>query len=96
MSEIITTWFVEPRDPLTNKVIAEFLSETEIHRDVMCGDGISRDLWDCDYRFTGRLLATTEWLKLKFWVFRRKGGGKIERWQFAPKHKQRRWPAGVT
>ena len=95
MKKIQTTWFVEPLDPVTNAAIAEFLTDTEIHYGKTCADGQPHDLWDCDYRFVARLLAATEWSKLKFRIFRRRGGGKIERWKFASKNKVRH-PAGAT
>ncbi|MDO8482580.1 MAG: hypothetical protein Q7S86_02045 [bacterium] len=95
MAKVQTTWFVEPLDATTNRVIAEFLTETEIHHDIKCADKKSHDLWDCNYRFIGRLIAVTGQLDLKFRLFRRKGQGQIEKWQFVRKRK-RSQPAGAT
>lgn len=95
MNEVKVIWFVEPLEPGTNATIAEFLTDTEIHRGALCADGKRRDLWDCDYRFIGRLEAATGRLNLKFRVFRRKGGGKIEKWRFTSNRKVRH-PAGAT
>lgn len=95
MKKVKVIWFIEPLDPGTNATIAEFLTETEIHSGALCADGKRRDLWDCNYRFVGRLEAATERLGLKFRIFRRKGGGKIEQWRFASKRKARQ-PAGAT
>ena len=87
MKKVQTVWYVEPLDPTTNKVIAEFLTETEIHHGVVCKDKRPHNLWDCDYRFIGRLIAATGQLSLKFKLFRRRGGGQIEEWRFVRKCK---------
>ncbi|KKU65435.1 MAG: hypothetical protein UX89_C0029G0007 [Parcubacteria group bacterium GW2011_GWA2_47_16] len=95
MKEVVTTWFVEPLDPQTNAAIAEFLTVTEIHDGVVCADGESHDLWDCDYRFISRLIGAAKRFGLKFRVFRRRGQGQIEEWRFAFNRKAKQ-PTGAS
>ena len=46
-------WFVWPKDSQTNETVAKFLQdgdngfESKAHKDMLCKDGKSRDLWEC-------------------------------------------------
>lgn len=82
MKDIRTVWFVEPLDATTNAVISAELTDTEVHPATKCKDG-THDLWDCSYRLIAQLAASRQQLGLKFQVFRRRGGGQIEKWRFA-------------
>jgi hypothetical protein len=44
-------WFVEPLDANSNESIARELSEEDFYREILCNDGIKRNLWKCSYSF---------------------------------------------
>lgn len=76
-------WFVEPLDAETNRVISGYVEDAEEHPQIVCADGIRRDMWECPHYFIGKLSHSIQSLGLRFKVFRRQGlHGKIHEWKF--------------
>lgn len=67
------TWFIESRNLLTNEVLARELSDENFNRDVMCSDGIARNLWECTHRLITYLRKSRFAVPLDFYVFNRMG-----------------------
>lgn len=45
-----TVWYLHPKDPATNECLAKIIGEQNPEcerRDVLCADGVRRDLWVC-------------------------------------------------
>ncbi len=73
-------WFIEPGDKHTNEVIASESPGEEPLRNVLCGDGIRRNLWQCSFRFIRYFKNSQKSAALRFEVFnRRKPNGAIRK-----------------
>jgi len=76
-------WYVCAVEGHTNEVIAGELSAERAHKDVLCQDGKTRDLWECEYALITKLLKNTANAQLKFTVFCRDGMyGPVRLWKF--------------
>ena len=78
-------WYLEPLDVMTNELIGKNLPEENAHENILCEDGVRRNLWECEYAFTRRFASFNTGGKsvVKFKVFSRNGPrGKIRRWVF--------------
>lgn len=81
-------WYVEGFGH-TNEVIARELPEENAHKgnkNILCIDGIKRDLWQCDYSFIAKLIKNKQSLQLDFKVRYRDGpNGPVREWPFTKK-----------
>lgn len=75
------TWFVEPLDANTNRIIAQELeeeTEERKNRNLICQDGKKHNLWQCSFQLIQRLVLSQQTLGLKFRVYSKQGKyGKI-------------------
>lgn len=80
------TWFVYTNDSYTNKVISEESSEKTARGDMLCSDGVSRPLWECEGSFITKIRKCKKDLHLVFVVYKKRGKyGKIEKATFLKK-----------
>ena len=76
----IYTWFVEPLNDFTNRVIVDQIlqdAEDSVVERIECEDGIHRNLYMVSYNIVKRIIASKISLSLKFDIFVREGKGKI-------------------
>ena len=79
-------WYVEAYGH-TNEVIAGELP-AENAKPILCGDGVTRPLWLCDYRFITRLEKNRKEGQLSFTPWYRKSQyGRVKKWPFLKKRK---------
>lgn len=79
-------WFVEPVDGgYTNQVIAQIVSEENLHMDKLCNDWVRRNLWEVPRRIIDMLECN---MALRFKVFVQCGGGAVREWAFRSKRKK--------
>lgn len=72
----------------TNEVIAGELPTENLHKDVLCIDGKSRNFWLCDYRFITMLKKNRKSGQLAFKVWYREGRyGPVREWPFLDEKK---------
>jgi len=74
---VATTWFIEPSDAQTNEIIAQEVSEENLHRDKLCKDGEKRNLWECSWDFVKKIIGSAEDMGAQFKVFRKIDEGEI-------------------
>lgn len=72
----IYTWFLEPSDSHTNEVFSREISEENLNRDIVCGDGRRRTLWVCDVQTVSMFWRSRQDLKIRFKIFCQEGHGK--------------------
>ena len=66
------TWFICHNDSHTNKVISSRIPNENMHEE-KCSDGITRDLWECDFSFIKEMRNSKIDLGLDFRVFKKEG-----------------------
>ncbi len=72
------TWYVEALDSFTNSTFALKLPEENFQREVLCGDGARRDLWECRFSILNNFRKSRADTSIRFHVFNRQGvRGKI-------------------
>lgn len=84
-------WYLDPLgDGPTNELMAMEISPESAQRDVLCRDGIKRDLWQCNYQTVGKFLRYQETRRLFFSVYYRAyKNGPVVLWPFAGKKKSK-------
>jgi hypothetical protein len=81
-------WFIEPKDVFTNELLGKNLPEEHMHEDMLCEDGVKRNLWECTHLFLGIFATfnTPSRVVAKYAVFHREGlNGKVREWTFENK-----------
>jgi len=58
MADKIYNWFIEPKDAHTNEVIAGNCDEENLVTEIVCADGIKRNLWRCNPQFRDSLVGS--------------------------------------
>ena len=83
------TWYLDPRgDGSTNELMATEISPEMAQRDVLCHDGVKRDLWQCDYQTVAKFLRYQKTKPLVFRVYYRAyKNGPVILWPFTQKKK---------
>lgn len=73
------TWYLEPKDSHTNKVVSESpgISEENFHKEIMCADGNPHNLCECPVELMYSLVRSASQLNLKFRIWGKEGNGKI-------------------
>ena len=71
------SWYVEPLDPETNRIIGEKFNVDSMMEGVRCDDGLRHDLWLCDRQFIARLKKARKSFNLKFNIWVQEGRGLI-------------------
>ena len=80
-------WYIEATAH-TNEIIAAELPAENMHKSVVCQDGLNRDFWECDWRFISRLMQNKAEGQFAFKVFYREGAyGPVKLWPFPKKRK---------
>jgi hypothetical protein len=85
MTESSTTWYLEPRNPHTNRIISDNLAAEAFIGETSCGDGKLHYLWECpSHSFVAQIKrAREEDSRLDFVEFNRTGpNGQIKPWLF--------------
>ena len=76
------TWYMEPFDPQTNRVIAALVPPEDAIHAVAIGKTV-RSVWRCCHADVKKCLAATPTLGLKFAIFKKEGiHGPIRPWKF--------------
>jgi len=83
------TWFIEPLDAHTNRVISREIPEEDFQRSTLCADGKRRNLWRCSAQFVSLLRRNKKALNLKFNVFSCYGHSKIRECSFLRKKRKK-------
>ena len=88
-------WWVHTVHPEANDAVARALAahddaDESACMEVLCRDGIRRDMWRCPYGLVVRLKRSPR-LRRLVEIFRQSGNGKPERW---PPHRMSVLPGG--
>jgi hypothetical protein len=82
------TWYLEPRNDLTNGAIAKCCPEEDFLCGVACADNKRRNLWRCSQDIC-HTVATSKGAGFSFRVFCEKGNGQIRDVTFLFRKKKR-------
>lgn len=79
MKQRTFTWYLEPGDNHTNKVISETagIDAENFHERITCADGRPHSLWECPAQLMYAFLGSVRDLNLKFRIWGKEGKGKI-------------------
>ena len=78
MSDREYTWYIEPLDADTNKVISRELPEKNFCREIVCAGGGKHNLWMCSNQFATSLVKSAHNFNLRFKIWGKQGRyGKI-------------------
>tara|TARA_Y100000310_G_scaffold340583_1_gene436926 strand:+ start:1725 stop:2048 length:324 start_codon:yes stop_codon:yes gene_type:complete len=76
------TWYLAPLDAHTNEVIAREADQRGIQlipmRDILCSDGKTHNLWQCNYSFARFLFLSKDNLGIRCVFYSQQGRGKID------------------
>lgn len=87
-------WYIEALDAHTNNLVSEELPSENFYNGALCADRKSHKLWRCGFDLVYRLQVNKKQCNLKFNIWRRIGGGKIEKHNFLLRKKKKIKTAG--